>query len=146
MPRMPRTGKEIQEQLITIKKFIPQNPADRCLTAIYMNIAVFIIGYTILFTYNIYCYFRYRRGWAAEANGQMIFKLNHSTDDLNLPRKLSSAIRNVAIIAPRQASIRSPISPMKTILEKGEMIRDKAVEKSTAKRLSINGSNKGTGL
>ncbi|KAL3990225.1 hypothetical protein ACH3XW_30880 [Acanthocheilonema viteae] len=70
---------------------------------------IFVIGYTILFTCNIYSYFRYRRAWTAEANDQAIFKLNHSIADPNSPRNLQSPIRKKAMAVARQASIRLPI-------------------------------------
>ncbi|VDM09717.1 unnamed protein product [Wuchereria bancrofti] len=93
MPRMPRSEKEVKKQLATIQKLIRENPIDRCLIVICVNIAIFVIGYTVLFTYNIYCYFRCQRAWMAEVNSQRIFQSNHSIVGSNLPRNLPSSVR-----------------------------------------------------
>ncbi|EJW71324.1 hypothetical protein WUBG_17770, partial [Wuchereria bancrofti] len=39
MPRMPRSEKEVKKQLATIQKLIRENPIDRCLIVICVNIA-----------------------------------------------------------------------------------------------------------
>nr|CDP94092.1 Bm384, isoform b [Brugia malayi] len=92
---MPRSEKEIKKQLATIQKLIRENPTERCLIVICVNIVIFVISYTILFNYNIYCYFRCRRAWMAEVNDQRIFQSNHLIVGSNLPRNLSSSIRKV---------------------------------------------------
>ncbi|EJW79402.1 hypothetical protein WUBG_09690 [Wuchereria bancrofti] len=38
-PRMPRSEKEVKKQLATIQKLIRENPIDRCLIVICVNIA-----------------------------------------------------------------------------------------------------------
>ncbi|CAG9531527.1 unnamed protein product [Cercopithifilaria johnstoni] len=127
MPRMPRSGKEVRKQLVIIEELI-QNPTNRCLAVIYVNIAIFVIGYIILFTYNIYCYFRYRRAWAAEANGHAIFKLNHPIADSNSPQNLQYTVRKAAIAAAKRDFVKLSVSLTETILEEEEMIKGEAAE------------------
>ncbi|VDN81199.1 unnamed protein product [Brugia pahangi] len=123
---MPRSEEEVKKQLAAIQKLIRENPTDRCLIVICVNIVIFVISYTILFNYNICCYFRCRRAWMAEVNDQRIFQSSHSIVGSNLPRNLSSAIRNVAIGVVKDASIKLSANPIETILEQGkEMITNK---------------------
>ncbi|MCP9257425.1 hypothetical protein DINM_000667 [Dirofilaria immitis] len=134
MPRMPRNETEMKKQLAKIEKLIYQNPTNRCLTAIYINIAIFVIGYGVLFPYNTYCYFRYQQARIAEENRQsVIFRPNHSSVHLNSSRNLSADTSRRTITASKKVPISLSLSPTETILEEEEMIRSEAVKGSRTK-------------
>ncbi|KAM3728752.1 Troponin C, body wall muscle [Dirofilaria immitis] len=142
MPRMPRNETEMKKQLAKIEKLIYQNPTNRCLTAIYINIAIFVIGYGVLFPYNTYCYFRYQQARIAEENRQsVIFRPNHSSVHLNSSRNLSADTSRRTITASKKVPISLSLSPTETILEEEEMIRSEAVKGSRTKKSSADDSN-----
>uniref|UniRef100_A0A915PYL6 Uncharacterized protein n=1 Tax=Setaria digitata TaxID=48799 RepID=A0A915PYL6_9BILA len=137
IPRMPRSRKEAKRHLDAIQKAIRQNSSARCLVAIYLNIAIFVIGYAILFTYNIHCYFRCRQVWAAEDDRKPIFISDHySIADSKSPRNPPSTVRKLGI----SNTPKFLVSPPETILD--ETVRSQIMGENALKKSSIDGSNR----